>query len=155
MYIFYILLANISTCETTISVLIYCCSVLIGVDGELNLHHWGPPEPWPPCAALGCRCKGTTWSSLRPTPPCRVSGRGAKLRLLLIMFYHAMRCSHSLPGCLHAYFAVVSSVLHSQNQLRSIRRQQVPVLSLIPLLSVQDLDEKINTLVLNSLKFTF
>lgn len=60
------------------------------------------------------------------------------------MFYHTMRCSHFLPGCLHAYFAVVSSVLHSQNQLRSIRRQQVPVLSLIPLLSVQDLDEKIN-----------
>lgn len=44
-----------------------------------------------------------------------------------------------MPGC--AYFAVVSSILHGQDQLRSIRRQQVPVLTLIPLLPVQNLYE--------------
>lgn len=47
-----------------------------------------------------------------------------------------------MPHC--AYLADVSSILHSQDQLRSIRRQQVPVLSLIPLLSVQNLEEKSN-----------
>lgn len=38
-----------------------------------------------------------------------------------------------------AYFAVISCILHGQDKLRGIRRQQVFVLRLIPLLSVQDL----------------
>lgn len=41
-----------------------------------------------------------------------------------------------------AYFAVISCILYSQDKLRSIRRQQVSVLSLIPLLSVQNLEGK-------------
>lgn len=47
-----------------------------------------------------------------------------------------MRCYSNSP-----YLAVVGSVLHSQNELRSIGRQQVPVLSLVPLLPVQNLEE--------------
>lgn len=42
-----------------------------------------------------------------------------------------------LMVCTH--LAVVCCILHSQNKLRSIRRQQVAVLSLVPLLPVQDL----------------
>lgn len=38
-----------------------------------------------------------------------------------------------------AYFAVISCILHSQDKLRSIGGQQVSVLCLIPLLSVQNL----------------
>lgn len=41
-----------------------------------------------------------------------------------------------------AYFAVISCILHGQDKLRSIRGQQVSVLSLIPLLSVQNLSGK-------------
>ncbi len=58
-----------------------------------------------------------------------------------------------MPHC--AYFAVVSSILHSQDQLRSIRRQQVPVLSLIPLLSVQNLYETSNIIGVGHLNYFF
>lgn len=41
-----------------------------------------------------------------------------------------------------AYFAVISCILDSQDKLGSVGRQQVSVLSLVPLLSVQNLQDK-------------
>lgn len=56
------------------------------------------------------------------------------------MLSHALS-RNSLFSDIWTYFAVVSSILHSQDQFRSIGRQQVPVLSLVPLLSVQNLED--------------
>lgn len=43
--------------------------------------------------------------------------------------------------CHLTYFAVIGSIFHSQNQFRSVRGQQVLILSLIPLLPVENLQK--------------
>lgn len=45
------------------------------------------------------------------------------------------------------YLAVVGSVLHSQDKLRGIRGQQVPVLCLIPLGPVQNLADQLRDML--------
>ena len=51
------------------------------------------------------------------------------------------------------YLAVVSSVLHGQDQLRGIGGQQVPVLRLVPLLPVQDLERRDRGIVTVTTKY--